>query len=59
MSTHILEIAEKICTRVGVIISGRSIFEDSTENVKAGLIGEDGFAKLLNELTSNTILENK
>jgi len=59
MSTHILEIAEKICTRVGVIISGRLIFEDSTENVKARLLGEDKFAKLLNELTSNTILGNK
>jgi len=36
--------------------SGRLVFEDSTENVKANLLGEDKFVKLLNELTSNTLL---
>uniref|UniRef100_A0A7C2FY29 ABC transporter ATP-binding protein n=1 Tax=Thermosphaera aggregans TaxID=54254 RepID=A0A7C2FY29_9CREN len=39
MSTHILEIAEKICTRIGVIVDGRLVFEDRIDSVKARLQG--------------------
>ncbi len=59
MSTHILEIAEKICNRVGVIVDGRLIFEDSTENVKTRLKGEEVFSKLLNELIKNSVPYDK
>lgn len=40
MSTHSLNIAEEICSRIGIIKDGRMIFEDSNEAVEQ-IIGTD------------------
>ncbi len=42
MSTHILEIAERICDRVGVIHRGRLIAEGSVEDVRRGVTADTG-----------------
>ena len=41
VSTHIFSLIEKVCDRVGIIISGKMIICDSLENVKAGQDLED------------------
>ncbi len=40
MSTHILEIAERICDRVAIIAGGRVIAVGSVEELRAGRVGE-------------------
>ncbi len=57
MSTHILEIAEKICTRIGVIVDGRLVFEDRIDSVKARLQGGEVFSELLNELVKDNVVQ--
>lgn len=52
MSTHILEIAEKLCTRVGVIYGGRLVYEDLVENVRNRFASGEVFAELLTELST-------
>lgn len=34
-STHILEVAEKLCDRVGIIVKGKLVLEGSIEDIKA------------------------
>lgn len=51
MSTHILEIAERMCDRVGIIHQGRLIAEGSMEDLKQrGLPEADGDAVSLEDL---------
>lgn len=52
MSTHILEIAEKLCSRVGVIYRGRLVFEDLVDNVRKRFTQGEAFAELLAELST-------
>lgn len=49
LSTHIFELVEKLCDRVGVIIEGQMVCCDSLENVKNGLSMEDRFFELYKE----------
>lgn len=46
LSTHIFDLAEKLCDRVGIIIGGRMICCDALEAVKGGLSLEDRFFAL-------------
>lgn len=46
LSTHIFDLAEKLCDRVGIIIGGRMICCDTLEAVKDGLSLEDRFFAL-------------
>jgi len=41
VSTHILEIAERMCTRVGILKEGRLIAQGSTEELRQ-LVGHAG-----------------
>lgn len=43
VSTHIFSLIEKICDRVGIIISGKMVLCDTLERVKAGKSLEDRF----------------
>ena len=48
VSTHIFSLIEKVCDRVGIIISGKMIICDSLENVKEGQDLEDRFFDIRN-----------
>jgi ABC-2 type transport system ATP-binding protein len=41
-STHIMEVAEHICTRIGIIYMGRIVAEGSLEELRASAAGESG-----------------
>ena len=49
VSTHIFSLIEKVCDRVGIIISGKMIICDSLENVKEGQELEDRFFDIYKE----------
>ena len=49
MCTHILEIAEKLCTKVAVIHEGGIIREGTIETISAGSALEDVFLELVGE----------
>jgi ABC-type multidrug transport system, ATPase component len=62
MSTHILEIAEKMCDRIGIINRGRLIAEGTLKELRAlsseGHISlEDLFLELTGEEDISSILE--
>ena len=50
LSTHIFSLVEKVCDRVGVIIDGRMVACDTTENIKNGKSLEDRFFDIYSEL---------
>ena len=49
VSTHIFSLIEKICDRVGVIISGRMVLCDALDRVTAGESLEDRFFEIYRE----------
>ena len=49
VSTHIFNLIEKLCDRVGIIIQGKMILCDSLENVCAGKSLEDRFFDIYRE----------
>ena len=49
VSTHIFSLIEKLCDRVGIIISGRMIVCDTLERVKDGMNLEDRFFEIYRE----------
>ena len=49
MSTHIFNLIEKICDRVGIIINGHMVVCDSLETVCAGKSLEDRFFEIYEE----------
>jgi len=53
-STHIMEVAEHICTRIGIIYQGKMIAEGTLDQLKSKIEGksetlEEVFLKLTNE----------
>lgn len=52
-STHILEVAEKLCDRVGIINNGNFIFEGKIEDLKNFMKEDSSLEELFMELTSN------
>lgn len=49
LSTHIFNLVEKLCDRVGIIIDGKLVALDSLENISAGGSLEDAFFKIYRE----------
>ena len=49
VSTHIFSLIEKLCDRVGIIISGRMIVCDTLDRVKDGMSLEDRFFEIYKE----------
>jgi ABC-2 type transport system ATP-binding protein len=46
-SSHVMELVERLCDRVGVMHLGRLIAEGPTERVRAGRSLEDAFVELV------------
>jgi len=42
LTSHVLEIVERLCSHVGIIHNGRLIAQGSLEELRAGVAGEDG-----------------
>lgn len=55
LSTHIFELVEKLCDRVGIIIEGKMICCDSLEAVKNGLSLEDRFFEIYKETAGEPV----
>ena len=49
VSTHIFSLIEKLCDRVGIIISGKMILCDTLENICSGMSLEDRFFEIYKE----------
>ena len=48
LTSHVMEIVERLCTQVGIIVKGRLVFQDSMENLRsAGGSLEDRFIALV------------
>ncbi|HOV26270.1 MAG TPA: ABC transporter ATP-binding protein [Pseudobacteroides sp.] len=52
-STHVLEVAEKLCDRVAVINKGKILFCGTLEEMKIHFKGEESLEKMFLELTGN------
>ena len=50
LSTHIFSLVEKLCDRVGIIIDGKMIVEDSLENLTTNKSIEDLFFEIYREV---------
>ena len=46
LTSHVLEVVEKLCTHVGVIVRGKLVEQDSMESIRAAGSLEDGFLKV-------------
>src|ERR1700737_2773680 len=42
LTSHVMEIVERLCSHVGIIHNGRLIAQGSLEELRAGVAGEDG-----------------
>jgi len=52
-STHVLEVAEKICDRVAVINKGKILFCGTLDQMKIHFKGEESLEKMFLEMTDN------
>ncbi len=52
-STHVLEVAEKICDRVAVINKGKILFCGTLDQMKIHFKGEESLEKMFLEMTEN------
>ena len=52
-STHVLEVAEKICDRIGIIQKGNLIFVGTVEEMKKKFNTEESLEELFIEITEN------
>ena len=55
ISTHIFELVEKICDRVGIIINGKMIASGNLEEVKNGMSLEDRFFEIYKETVGDAV----
>lgn len=46
LTTHILEIVEKLCSHVGIIVKGNLVEQDSMENIRQGISLEERFLQV-------------
>ena len=42
LTSHVLEIVERLCSHVGIIHQGRLVAQGSIEELRAGVAGEEG-----------------
>ncbi len=52
-STHVLEVAEKLCDRVGIINKGKLVFVGTLEELKEKFKGNESLEKLFLEITED------
>jgi len=58
-STHIMEIAENICTRIGIIYKGRIVAEGSLDELRSKASGSEGSHATLEEVFLNLTHEQE
>ena len=52
-STHVLEVAEKICDRVGIINKGNLIFKGTMEEMREEFKADESLEEMFLEMTEN------
>jgi ABC-2 type transport system ATP-binding protein len=50
LTSHVLEIVERLCSHVGIIHKGRVVAQGSLEELRAGVAGEEGSKTTLEEI---------
>ena len=50
LSTHIFSLAEKLCDRVGIIIDGKMVAQDSLESLCGGVSLEERFFEIYDKV---------
>jgi ABC-2 type transport system ATP-binding protein len=50
LTSHVLEIVERLCSHVAIINKGRLVAQGSLEELRAGIPGEEGTQKTLEEI---------
>lgn len=52
-STHVLEVAEKLCNHIGIIVSGQMVFTGTMDELKANYADEMSLEAIFMEITKN------
>ena len=50
LTSHVLEIVERLCSHVAIIHKGRLVAQGSLEELRAGAAGEEGHQTTLEEI---------
>jgi ABC-2 type transport system ATP-binding protein len=50
LTSHVLEIVERLCSHVGIIHQGRLVAQGSIEELRAGIAGDHGRQTSLEEI---------
>src|SRR5258708_1554972 len=50
LTSHVLEIVERLCSHVGIIHQGRLVAQGSIEELRAGIAGEEGSKSTLEQI---------
>jgi ABC-2 type transport system ATP-binding protein len=50
LTSHVLEIVERLCSHVGIIARGRLVAQGSLEELRAGIAGEEGSKTTLEQI---------
>jgi ABC-2 type transport system ATP-binding protein len=50
LTSHVLEIVERLCSHVGIIAKGKLVAQGSLEELRAGIPGEEGESKTLEQI---------
>src|SRR5271168_3286649 len=50
LTSHVLEIVERLCSHVGIIAKGRLVAQGSLEELRAGIAGEEGSKTTLEQI---------
>jgi len=56
VSTHIFSLIEKVCDRIGIIVDGKMVADDTMKKVCDGMTLEDRFFKIFDEVTGGRAL---
>jgi ABC-2 type transport system ATP-binding protein len=55
LTSHVLEIVERLCSHVGIINKGRLVAQGSLDELRAGVPGEEGRESTLEEIFLSTV----
>jgi len=50
LTSHVLEIVERLCSHVAIIHQGRLVAQGSLEELRAGIAGSEGETKTLEQI---------
>src|SRR5246127_4188453 len=58
LTSHVLEIVERLCSHVGIIHQGRLVAQGSIEELRAGIAGEEGSKTTLEQIFLSIVGQN-